>query len=117
MDDKSGLIMQQRRTRAEIEQIVAEFTGGGVNRTEFCRRHGMSLGTLNRYLKQRREQGGSCAADDGLVTVELVGTKLATERDAGCGLAVVLSHERRIEVGAGFDEPTLQRLVNLLEKM
>lgn len=110
--------MQQRRTRAEIEQIVAEFTaGGGVNRTEFCRRHGMSLGTLNRYLKQRREQGGSCAADDGLVTVELVGTKLATERDAGCGLAVVLSHERRIEVGAGFDEPTLQRLVNLLEKM
>ena len=82
--------MQQRRTRAEIEQIVAEFTGGGVNRTEFCRRHGMSLGTLNRYLKQRREQGGSCAADDGLVTVELVGTKLATERDAG-GLAVVLS--------------------------
>ena len=42
---------------------------------------------------------------------------LATERDAGCGLAVVLSHERRIEVGAGFDEPTLQRLVNLLEKM
>lgn len=109
--------MQQRRTRAEIEQIVAEFAGGGVNRTEFCRRHGMSLGTLNRYLKQRREQGGSCAADDGLVVVEVAGTKLAAEHDSGCGVAVVLSRGRKIEVGTGFDEPTLQRLVNLLEKM
>ena len=109
--------MQQRRTRAEIEQIVAEFTGGGVNRTEFCRRHGMSLGTLNRYLNQRREQGDSGAIDGGLVAVELAGTNLTTEHDSDCGLVVVLSRGRKIEVGAGFDEPTLQRLVNLLEKM
>jgi len=49
--------MQRRRGRAEIEQMVAEFTGSSLTRTEFCRRHGMSLGTLNRYLNQRREQG------------------------------------------------------------
>ena len=35
-----------------------------------------------------------------------------------CGLALVLSRGRRIEVEAGFDGPTLlQRLINLLEKM
>ncbi len=117
MNDQTGRTAQQRRTRAEIEQIVAGFTGSGVNRTEFCRRHGMSLGTLNRYLKQRREQGDSGAADDGLLAVELAGGTLATDGDVGCDLAVVLSRGRKIEVGAGFDGPTLQRLVNLLEKM
>jgi len=109
--------MQRRRGRAEIEQMVAEFTGSSLTRTEFCRRHGMSLGTLNRYLNQRREQGDSGAADDGLVAVEVAGTKLATDCDFECGLAVVLSRGRKIEVGSGFDGPTLQRLVNLLEKM
>ena len=49
--------------------------------------------------------------------MELAGTALATDHDSGCVLAVVLSRGRRIEVGAGFDEPTLQRLVDLLEKM
>ena len=109
--------MQQRRTRAEIEQIVAEFADSGLNRTEFCRRHDMGLGTLNRYLKQRHEGADASEAHSGLVAVELAGTTLAIAHDYGCGLAVVLSRGRRIEVGAGFDEPTLQRLVNLLEKM
>jgi hypothetical protein len=34
--------MRRRRGRAEIEQIVAEFTSSGLTRTEFCRRYGMS---------------------------------------------------------------------------
>ena len=49
--------------------------------------------------------------------MELAGRTLATDGDSGCSLAVVLCRGRKIEVGAGFDEPTLQRLVNLLEKM
>jgi hypothetical protein len=97
--------------------MVAEFTGSSLTRTEFCRRHGMSLGTLNRYLKQRREGADAGEAHSGLIAVELAGTKLATDYDVGCDLAVVLSRGRKIEVGAGFDGPTLQRLVNLLEKM
>jgi len=48
--------------------------------------------------------------------VELAGTKWATEHDSGCGLVVVL-RGRRIEVGAGFDALTLQRLINLLERI
>jgi phage protein D len=49
--------------------------------------------------------------------VELADTNLTTEHDSDCGLVVLLSRGRKIEVGAGFDGPTLQRLVNLLEKM
>ena len=107
----------RRRARAEIEQLVAEFTSSGMNRTDFCRHHGLSLGTLNRYLKPRREQGHSGAIDGGLVAVELADTNLTTEHDSDCGLVLLLSRGRKIEVGAGFDGPTLQRLVNLLEKM
>jgi hypothetical protein len=117
MNDEAEVTAQRRRPPALIEQIVAGFADSGLNRTEFCRRHGMGLGTLNRYLKQRREGTDSDEADRGLVAVELAGTTLATGHDSGCGLAVVLSCGRRIEVEAGFDGPTLQRLVNLLEKM
>ena len=117
MNDETEVRAQRRRPPALIEQIVAGFADSGLNRTEFCRRHGMGLGTLNRYLKQRREGADTGEAHSGLVAVELAGTVLATDHDSGCGLAVVLCRGRRIEVGAGFDEPTLQRLVNLLEKM
>ena len=44
--------------------------------------------------------------------MELAGTKWATDGDSSCGLALVLSRGRRIEVEAGFDGPTLQRLIN-----
>ena len=116
MNDKPGVMAGRRRGRAEIEQIVAEFAASGVRRTEFCRRHGMTLGTLHRYLKLCEQPDGG-AAQDGLLAVELAGRTLATDRDAGCGLAVVLSHGRRIEVEVEFDAPTLERLVTLLEKM
>lgn len=117
MNDETEVRAQQRRSSALIEQIVAGFADSGLTRTEFCRRHGMGLGTLNRYLKQRHEGADAGEAHSGLVAVELAGAALATDRDSGCGLAVVLFRGRRIEVGAGFDEPTLERLVNLLEKM
>ena len=106
----------RRRTRVEIEQIAAAFASSGLTRTEFCRRHGMSLGSLNRYLKQGREDVKG-AINDGLVAVEVAGTKLATDRDAGCGLAVVLRGGRKIAVEPGFETATLQRLILLLEQM
>lgn len=113
MNDQTGASAQRRRTRGEIEQVVAEFAGSGLNRAAFCRGHGMSLGTLNRYLQRQREAGEAMAG--GLVAVELTGPRLASDRDPGWGLTVVLSRGRRIEVGASFDAPTLQRLINLLE--
>lgn len=116
MNDKPGAMVGRRRGRAEIEQIVVEFASSGVRRTEFCRRHGMTLGTLHRYLGLCEQPDGG-AAQGGLLAVELAGRTLATDRDAGCGLAVVLSRGRRIEVEVGSDAPTLERLVILLEKM
>lgn len=116
MDEQKGVTAQRRRTQAEIEQIVTEFEGSGLRRAEFCRRHGISLGTLNRYLKRIRGQSDGIHAQAGLVPVELAGSESATEFNCGA-LRLVLSRDRRIEVGAGFDALTLKRLINLLETM
>jgi hypothetical protein len=115
MSDETGVSVQHaRRTRSEIAQIVAQFADSGLKRSEFCRRHGLCLGTLNRYLK--RMSAAKATPGDGLVAVELVGSKVPDDH-SGCGVTVVLSRGRRIEVSAGFDALTLQRLVALLESM
>jgi hypothetical protein len=44
----------KRRTRAEVQQIVAEFMSSGMRRSEFWRSRGLSFGTLNRHLQKRR---------------------------------------------------------------
>jgi hypothetical protein len=116
MDDQPGVTAQGRRTPAEIEQIAAAFAGSGLNRTEFCRRQHLGLGTLNRYLQRKRQEGERGRVSGGLVAVEVAGTKVGTQ-DPGCGLTVVLASGRRVEVERGFDAATLQRLVLLLENV
>jgi hypothetical protein len=106
---------RRRRTATEIEQIVSEFNKGDLTQVEYCRRQGLVLSTLGRYLRRERDlskasQGG------GLVAVELAGKKLGPEA-TGCGLSVMVGRERRIVVESDFDAGTLQRLVEVLEAM
>jgi mannose/fructose-specific phosphotransferase system component IIA len=68
----------------------------------------MSLGTLNRYLR-RQAAGGKGNGE--LVAVELGGGKVSGS------LVAILSGGRKIEVEAGVDGPTLERLVRALESM
>jgi hypothetical protein len=49
------------------------------------------------------------------VAVELAGANGRGNSDTA-GLAVVLASGRTIEVGPGFDAPTLERLVSVLER-
>ena len=51
MNEKQKVATHRRRTRAEVQQLVAEFLSGGMRRTEFCRSLGLSFGTLDRHLK------------------------------------------------------------------
>jgi hypothetical protein len=115
MTDEQSVLRKGRRTPAEIEQIVSEFKNSGLNRSQFCRRQGLTLGVLNRYLKRLDAAWGSDATSDGLVAVELAGKKLGAEGTDRCDLAVVLASGRRIAVSTGFDAVTLRRLVQVLE--
>ena len=107
-------LRRRRRTAAEIQQIVSEFRSGELTQIEFCRRQGLTLSTLGRYLSQVR--GSSEASNRGLVAVELAVKKLGVEK-AGCGLSVMVGRGRRIVVESDFDVATLQRLVQALETM
>jgi hypothetical protein len=117
MSDEQVVARKGRRTAAEIEQIVSEYESSGLNRSQFCRGRGLTLGVLNRYLKRMQAAANGGAIGDGLVAVEWGGKKLGAERAGSCGLAVVLRSGREIAVSVGFDSATLQRLVEELERM
>ena len=118
MTTEKKLIAPKRRTRAEVQQLVAEFMSSGMRRSEFCRSRGLSLSTLSRHLKKQRWKRKRRAASSvgGLVRVELAAKKSPKRHEPSCGLAVVLSGGRRIEVHPDFDTNTFERLVGILEQ-
>ena|SRR5438094_4705855 len=108
----------KRRTRAEVQKLVAEFMSSGMRRSEFCRSRRLSFGTLNRHLKKQRwKRKRAASSASRLVPVELTARKSPTQHDATCGLAVVLPGGRRIEVHPDFDTDTFERLVSALERV
>ena len=122
MTTEKKLVAPERRTRAEVQQLVAEFVSSGMGRSEFCQSRGLSFGTLNRHLKKepwkRKSRAASLASQFGrLVPVELAANKSPTQHEASCGLAVVLAGGRRIEVHPDFDTNTFERLVSALERV
>jgi hypothetical protein len=74
----------KRRTRAEVQELVAEFVRSGMRRSEFCRSRRLSFGTLNRHLKEQRWKTKSPAASSAgpLVPVELAARKSPTQRES-----------------------------------
>jgi hypothetical protein len=127
MRDKQAIgRVQQRRRRAEVEQLVDAFESSGLRRQEFCQKHGIAVGTLDFWRKRRRQKRemvaghrrrarkGDARAEVGsssrLVAVELAGTASSGR------LAVVLPRGRRVEVSEGFDAATLERLLGVLEQ-
>ena len=119
MTAERNVATPRRRTRSEVQQLVAEFVSSGMRRSEFCRSRGLSFGTLNRHLKKQRWKRKSRAvvSAGGLVPVELSAKKFPRQQEPSCGLAVVLPGGRRIEVHPDFDTNTLERLVSALERV
>jgi len=119
MSAERRVAVRRRRTRAEVQQLVSEFASSGMRQNEFCRSRGLSLSTLARHLKKRRwkKKRKSTGAKCKLLGVELATGKPAAESESSCGLAVVVSSGRRIEVQRDFDVPTFERLVNALEQV
>jgi hypothetical protein len=119
MTAKTGLSAPKRRTRPEVQQLVAEFVSSGMRRSEFCHSRGLSFGTLDRHLRQRRwkRMRRRVSSAGRLVPVELAARKSPGQQERSCGLAVVLPGGRRIEVHRDFDTSTFERLVSMLERV
>jgi hypothetical protein len=117
MTAENKLSVPKRRTRAEVQELVAEFMSSGMRRSEFCRSRQLSFSTLDRHLKKRRwkRMRRPVSSAGQLVPVELA-KKSLTPHESRCGLAVVLPGGRRIEVHPDFDTNTFERLVSALER-
>jgi transposase-like protein len=116
MDEQAvNLGARRRRSRAEIERLVADYESSGLGRAEFCRKHRLSLSTLARYRKGRAE--ADRAPKSRWLAVEVSGSDAASETGANSGLTVALTGGRRIEIGRGFDARTLTQLVTVLERI
>ena len=114
-EHKAGGRARRRRSRAEVEGLVAEYEASGLGRQAFCEKHGLSLSTLNRHRKRQQLVSGA-AAKDQWIAVELSDARQASGRTAGDELVVMLSTGRRIEVRRGFDAKVLEALVRVLEQ-
>ena len=66
MSDQPGVSTKQRRTSAEVKQIVAGFASSGLRKVEFWRREQISSSMLFRHLQQP-EETSTAAAKAGLI--------------------------------------------------
>jgi hypothetical protein len=115
MDEQGNAVtLRRRRTAAEIERLVAEYAGSGMSQADFCRQRGVSLASLARYRK--RSGATQTPAVNPWVTVEIPIARDRGDLGASSGLTVTLAGGLRIEVGRGFDVPTLVQLVGVLER-
>ena len=103
---------------------MSSYSQSGLSRSQFCRQHGLSLPTLNRYCQHARHRDvlrsasmgrSSGAVELPLARVEFV-EKPAKHADQHDPLLVELAGGRRIAVSSGFDAATLTRLIAVLEQ-
>ncbi len=113
MDENQVPGKRPRRSRAEAEQLLAEFEASGLSQVEFSRIRRLGHGTLGRYRKQRRERSGESRGADRWVAVEVSSASARCESR----LAIALPAGCRIEVGRGFDSGTLLQLLHVLERL
>lgn len=95
--------------------MVAEYGCSGITQKEFCLSRGIALSTLQRYLHNGRTKQ-KASAKSRLVAVEVASRGGLREPEAGCGLVLMWTGGCKLEVHRGFDEVTLQRLLDVLER-
>jgi hypothetical protein len=96
--------MARRRSSEEIQQVVEQFWGSGLSQMEFCRRNGMVLSSLRRYLRRSKSP-----------EQQLVRVKIESPPDPGTGFVLMLGNGRRIASGWGFGDVELARLIRVAE--
>jgi hypothetical protein len=86
--------VRKRRSRQEIKRLVKEFENSGLRRSEFCHKHNLALGTLQRGLKRRRLEVDGQNEGERLVEVKMAGIQRNASGPETCSLEVVLAEGR-----------------------
>jgi hypothetical protein len=98
--------MATRRSPEEIQRLLNEYRQGSEGRTEFCRRQGIRVTSLDYYV--RRE---ALKARPRVARVKLTGQAA----EPAASFVLVLRNGRRIESGWNFRDADLARLIRVAE--
>jgi hypothetical protein len=108
-------VVRRRRSRVEVEKLVAEFETSGLRRGAFCQQRGLSVAALDKYRRTVHQVPQPKAAP--MLPVEVIScTPEQASSDADGVLVVESRSGRRIEVRRGFDAGALERLLTVLDK-
>ena len=108
-------VVQRRRSRIEVEKLVAEFEASGLRRDAFCQQRGLSVAALDKYRRRVHPVPRPSAAP--MVPVEVISSaREQSSGDTGGVLVIELRSGRRIEVHRGFDTATLERLLPVVDR-
>ena len=115
---------KERLWRGHIESRQAS----GLSVRRFCAEQALSASSFYWWRSELARRDAQAATERtpseprvALTEVRLIGAPAATQPNSVCdiepsvGIEVHLCTGRRIGVGRGFDEPTLMRLITLLE--
>ena len=106
----------RQRSRNEWQRLVAGWPRSGLSQQEYCARHGISVGSLQRWRRIFTEDAvpgsrGSSPVSE-FVPVTLVGEPATPNAE----LTLVLSDGLRLEVGAQCQAETLKRVLSVLRE-
>ncbi len=106
------VIARKRRWTAHDAEIVLTAAGSsGLSLRAFAVTHGMDVQRLYHWRKELRRE----RADEAVRFEELVVRHAGSSESAVARVEIVLRSGIVVRVGAGFDEPTLLRVIAILE--
>jgi transposase-like protein len=111
-NNEAGRSHRRHRSRAEADQVVADYEASGLSREAFCVQYDVTLKSLDRYVTRYRKQKQKQKGEE---SQRFVAVEVTRPTGTGGELAVLLATGRRIEVKRGFDPGTLRQLVAVLE--
>jgi transcriptional regulator with XRE-family HTH domain len=116
---------RRRRTEVEAEAILARYGKSGLTQRVFARKAGMSVSTLQYWLRRTRsgieekphETGRAADAPSmSLLEVEL-GDLSPRDARSGPGYEIEMSSGVRLRVPVGFGDGEVRRLLALLKEV
>jgi transposase len=107
----------RQRSRNEWQRLVAGWPRSGLTQEVYCARHGISVGSLQRWRRILAEDAAPrprvTAPATEFVPVTLVGDAPAAP---AAELTLVLSDGLRLEIGAQCRAETLKRVLDVLQE-
>jgi len=107
----------RQRSRNEWQKLVAGWPRSGLTQEVYCARHGISVGSLQRW-RRLFSQDVAPRAQVTAPASEFVSVTLAGDAPAApaAELTLVLTDGLRIEIGAQCPAETLKRVLGVLQE-